>query len=97
VVADDASVREKYARRACHAGRADTCAELLGLWGASNAPHAPAFARAELERQCRAKSKDACADLEEARHPTKLPGMDDAKLDLGPLIDAAKSGKPQPR
>jgi len=94
VVADDAATRDKYARRACHAGRAATCGELLGLWGATNAPRAPAFARAELRRMCRAKQKDACDILEEARHPTQLPGIDDAKLDLGPLIDAAKSGKP---
>jgi hypothetical protein len=97
VVAEDAATRERYARRACHEGRADSCGELLGLWGAPNAPHAPAFARAELTRLCKAKHADACGVLEEARHPTKVPGMDDAKLDLGPLINATKSGKPPRR
>jgi hypothetical protein len=65
VASDDPRIRELEARRACKAGRAKSCGDLLGFDGKLQTPNARAFARAELERQCRAKSQEACGVLEE--------------------------------
>lgn len=96
VVAEDPAVQIRYDERACRGGRVISCGELLGLYGELKVSSATkAFARGELGRMCKARSQPACDTLEEFRRgPQTVPGIDDAKLDLGPLIDGAKSGKP---